>query len=67
MIVPVAKKATAVSAKDVALEPAFLPGKGRTHTAQAVGMGEADLKVGIKTSLAEKIMHFFERGRGGDR
>jgi hypothetical protein len=33
-------KATAMLARDVALEPALLPGKGRTQTAQAGMMGE---------------------------
>ena len=36
-------KATAVLARDVALEPALRPDKGRTQTKEAVVMGEADL------------------------
>ncbi len=39
MIAPVAK-ATAVLARDMALEPALLPYKGRTQTKEAVVMGE---------------------------
>jgi hypothetical protein len=42
VIAPV-PKATAVLARDVALEPALLPGKGRAQTKEAVVMGEADL------------------------
>jgi hypothetical protein len=53
-------KATAVLARDVALEPALLPGKGRSEGG-SLGWHQR------KHDLAEKIMHFFERVSGGDR
>jgi hypothetical protein len=38
------RAAMAVLARDVALEPALLPDKGRTHTAQAAGTGREQKK-----------------------
>ncbi len=55
-------KATAVLARDVALEPALLPDKGRAQTKEAVVMGEDMIYLGWhqrKLDLAENIMHFF--------
>ncbi len=68
VIAPVAK-ATAVLARDVALEPALRPDKGRTQTKQAVVMGEPDLifRLAPKKICGRKNNAFFERGSGGDR
>ncbi len=64
MIAPVAK-ATAVLARDVALEPAMLPGTGRAQTKEEVVMGETVGKGWRRRNSAEKNkMHFFERGSG---
>ncbi len=59
-------KATAVLARDVALEPSLLPGKGRAQTKEGVVMGStvADMILRRKYEFAEKIIHFFEVGIG---
>jgi hypothetical protein len=56
VIAPVAK-ATAVLVRDVALEPALLPDKGRTQTKEAVVMGS--LGWHQKHDLAEKNNELF--------
>jgi hypothetical protein len=62
VIAPVVK-ATAVLARDVALEPALLPGKGRMQTKEGVMMGS--VQVGKENIICRKIMHFFSGS--GDR